>query len=95
MPSKTQTLTLNFRKKNSPCLRCFYQSIPSDELLNCESDGVIGPIAGIIGSIQANEAIKEILKIGKSLCGYILIINTLNLDFRKIKLNKREKCICN
>ncbi len=90
-----QILTFNFRKKNSPCLRCFYQSIPSDELLNCESDGVIGPIAGIIGSIQANEAIKEILKIGKSLCGYILIINTLNLDFRKIKLNKREKCICN
>ena len=58
-------------------------------------DGVIGPVAGITGSIQANEAIKEILKIGKSLCGYILIINTLSLDFRKIILNKKEKCKCN
>ena len=90
-----QIITFNFKKKNSPCLRCFYQGNPSDDLLNCEMDGVIGPVAGITGSIQANEAIKEILKIGKSLCGYILIINTLSLDFRKIILNKKEKCKCN
>ncbi len=64
-------------------------------LLNCEADGVIGPIAGITGSIQANEFVKETLKIGKSLCGYILIVNAFNLEFRKIKLNKRKKCICN
>ena len=62
---------------------------------NCEYEGVLGPLAGIVGSIQANEAVKEILKIGDSLCGHILIINALNLTFRKIKLNKRSDCYCN
>ena len=62
---------------------------------DCENEGVIGPLAGIVGSIQANEIIKEILKIGNSLCGYILIINSLNLTFKKIKLKKRPKCSCN
>ena len=48
-----------------------------------------------MGSIQANEIVKEILKIGDSLCGYILIIDALKLSFRKIKLKKRSDCICN
>ena len=62
---------------------------------NCEYEGVLGPLAGIIGSIQANEAVKEILEIGNTLCGYILIIDTLKLAFRKVKLNKRSNCFCN
>ena len=90
-----QVFTFNFKKKNSPCLRCFFQIKPSNELLNCETGGVIGPIAGIIGTIQANEVLKEILKIGKSLNGYVLIINALDLNFRKAILKKRLNCICN
>ena len=90
-----QVFTFNFKKKNSPCLRCFFQIKPSNELLNCETSGVIGPIAGIIGTIQANEVLKEILKIGKSLNGYVLIINALDLNFRKAILKKRLNCICN
>mgnify|MGYP006104233995 FL=1 len=86
--------TFNFKKKYSPCLRCFYQSNPSNDVLNCESDGIIGSVAGLIGTMQANEVAKEILKIGKSLCGYILIVNVLSLEFRKVKLNKRKKCTC-
>ena len=90
-----QVFTFNFKKRNSPCLRCFFQIKPSNELLNCETSGVIGPIAGIIGTIQANEVLKEILKIGKSLNGYVLIINALDLNFRKAILKKRLNCICN
>ena len=45
--------------------------------------------------IQANEVVKEILNIGESLCGYILIIDGLRLTFRKVKLNKRSDCFCN
>ena len=86
--------TFNFKKRNSPCLKCFFQTSPSNDLLNCELDGIIGPIAGLIGSIQANEVLKETLQIGKSLCGYILIIDILNLEFRKVKLNKIKNCIC-
>ena len=61
---------------------------------NCEYEGVLGTIAGIVGTIQANEVVKEILKIGESLCGYILIIDSLKLTFRKVKLNKRSNCLC-
>ena len=83
--------TFNFLKKNSPCLRCLMPKNP-DLNVNCESQGVMGPLAGIVGSIQANETIKEILNIGFSLCGHILIIDALNLSFRKVKLNKNIQC---
>ena len=56
---------------------------------------MLGTLGGIIGSIQANEVIKEILEIGNSLCGSILIIDGLKLTFRKVKLNKRSDCYCN
>ena len=61
---------------------------------NCEYDGILGTLGGIVGSIQANEVVKEILNIGESLCGYILIIEGLKLTFRKVKLNKRSNCYC-
>ena len=53
-----------------------------DDLATCEEDGVIGTVAGIVGNIQANEAIKYILDVGKCLNGKVLIINLLNLEFR-------------
>ena len=91
-----QVFTFNFKNnKKSPCLGCFFQTIPSNELLNCEDDGILGTLAGIVGSIQANEVVKEILNIGNSLCGYILIINSLDLSFRKVKLTKKKNCFCN
>ena len=91
-----QVYTFNFNKKKSPCLRCFIPVMPKNlDLDNCEFDGILGTHAGIIGSIQANEVIKEILEIGNSLCGQILIIDSLNLTFRKVKLSKRSDCYCN
>ena len=85
--------TFDFKNKKTPCLRCFYQSEPSDEILNCEAEGIMGPIAGIIGTIQANEVLKKILKIGKDLNNYILILNLLTLNFRKIAFKKKIKCL--
>ena len=67
----------------------------SPDVDDCEYDGVLGSLAGIIGTIQANEVIKEILEIGDTLCGYILIIDAFKLTFRKVKLNKRSDCYCN
>ena len=87
--------TYNFEKKNTPCLRCFFQEENiSDEILNCEYDGVLGTVAGIIGTLQANEVLKQILNIGKGLDGQILILDLLNLNFRKAKIKKQKKCIC-
>ena len=72
----------NFSKRKKPCLESFYQGIPDEDIVTCEEDGVIGTVAGIVGNIQANEAIKYILDIGKCLNGKVLIINLLNLEFR-------------
>ena len=91
-----QVYTFNFSKKKSPCLRCFIPNIPANpDIDNCEYDGILGTLGGIIGTIQANEVIKEILGVGNTLCGYILIIDGLKLTFRKVKLNKRSDCYCN
>ena len=88
-------LTFNFNNKKNPCLRCFFQENKiSDEILSCEYEGVLGTVASIIGSIQANEILKQILNIGKNLNGFILIIDLLNLNFRKVILKKRKLCFC-
>ena len=88
--------TFDFNNKKYPCLRCFYQEETiSDDILNCEYEGILGTIAGIIGTMQANEILKKILNVGKNLNGFILIIDFLNLNFRKVKFIKRKKCKCN
>jgi len=90
-----QIYTFNFSKKKSPCLKCFIPEMPNNpDIDRCEHEGIIGTLGGIVGSIQANEVVKEILQIGESLCGYILIIDALKLTFRKVKLNKRTNCYC-
>ena len=87
--------TFDFKDKKVPCLRCFFQeSTISDDLLNCESEGILGTVAGIVGTIQANEVLKKILNIGMGLDGYIFILDLLNLNFRKVKLKKRKNCLC-
>ena len=86
--------TFDFNSKKSPCLKCFYQSEPSDDILNCETEGILGSTANIVGAIQANEIIKKILNIGKDLKSNILILDLLNLNFRKVLFKKRKNCIC-
>ncbi len=86
--------SFDFNKKKMPCLKCFYQSEPSDQFLNCESEGILGSTANIVGSIQANEVLKAILNIGKNLKSNIFILDFLNLNFRKVLFKKRKNCIC-
>ena len=83
--------SFDFKNKNNPSLRDFYQEeVVTDDILNCEYDGILGTVAGIVGTTQANEIIKKILNIGENLNGFILILNLLNLNIRKIKLKKRK-----
>ncbi len=86
--------TFDFSLKKSPCLKCFYQGEPAEGVLDCETDGILGSTAVITGSLQANEVLKAILNAGKNLNSHILIIDLLNLKFRKVLFRKRKKCIC-
>lgn len=78
----------------NPCYNCLIPDIPEREI-SCAQEGIIGPLAGMIGSMQALEVIKELLGIGKSLSGSVIIIDSLNMSFRKIKLHKDKSCSCN
>ena len=66
--------TFDFKNKKTPCIRSFFQENKiSDDILNCEFEGVLGTVAGIIGTLQANEILKKILNIGKNLNGFIIL----------------------
>ena len=85
-----QVFNFDFRRK-SPCLRCFMPKAPT-ETQNCDSEGIMSTLAGIAGSLQANEVIKSILKVGKPLFGEIMVFNALDLNFRKVKLKRNSNC---
>ena len=81
----------DFKIKNNPSLRDFYQEdIVTNDILNCEYDGILGTVAGIVGTMQANEILKKILNIGQNLNGFVLILDLLNLSIRRVKLRKRK-----
>ena len=88
-----QGQTMTCLPGKSPCYRCVFQSPPpADAVPGCREVGVLGALAGTIGTIQATEAVKYILGIGELLCGQLLTYDALNMEFRKIKLPRRKNC---
>ena len=82
--------TFDFKDKRTASLKNFYQEKEvSDDILNCEFEGVLGTTATIVGATQANEALKMLMEIGQNLKNQILIIDLLNLNFRKVKFKKQ------
>ena len=86
--------SFNFKRNNEACLKCFYQSDVNEEVLNCETDGILGPVAGMVGNMQANEVLKNILNLKNELRDKILIIDLLNLTFRQANFSKKKNCVC-
>ena len=76
---------------NSPCYNCLYNS-DGEELQNCATNGVIAPITGIVGSIQALEAMKLIMGIGETLTGRLLLLDGLTMECNTVKLRKNPMC---
>ncbi|MCR5608830.1 MAG: ThiF family adenylyltransferase [Lachnospiraceae bacterium] len=75
---------------DNPCYRCIFEDIPEDYIPNCAESGIIGAVSGIIGSVQALEAIKYITKIGSMLVGRMLRFDGLTMNTRVIKLPKKN-----
>ena len=73
---------------------CTYQILISDNILNCDQEGILGTTASVIGSLQANEVLKTILGLKNKYNNSILIVNTLNLKMRIVKFKKLNNCIC-
>ncbi|MEY3807520.1 MAG: hypothetical protein RI893_496 [Pseudomonadota bacterium] len=78
-------------KNDSPCYNCLYNS-EGEELQNCATNGVIAPITGIVGSIQALEAMKLIMTIGETLTGRLLLLDGLTMEWNTMKLRRNPDC---
>jgi len=76
---------------NSPCYNCLY-SHDGEELQNCATNGVIAPITGIIGSIQALEAMKIIMAIGETLTGRLLLLDGFTMEWQTMRFRKNPDC---
>lgn len=85
-----------FWAEHGPCYRCLYPEPPPPGLVpSCAEGGVLGVLPGIVGCLQANEAIKLILGIGNPLIGRLVLFNALKMQFRELKLQKDPNCpIC-
>ncbi|MBT3478924.1 MAG: molybdopterin-synthase adenylyltransferase MoeB [Candidatus Marinimicrobia bacterium] len=82
-----------FNFEEAPCYRCLYPEPPSPGTVpSCEEGGVLGVLPGIIGCIQANEAIKIITGIGTTLSGRFLLYDALDLNFQEVSLKRNPEC---
>lgn len=82
-----------FHAPGAPCYRCLFPEAPPEGLVpNCAQAGVLGALAGLVGSIQAAEAVKCLLGAGTSLAGRLLLIDLLNASFREVRLRRDPAC---
>ncbi|MBI51704.1 MAG: adenylyltransferase [Chloroflexi bacterium] len=80
-------------KPGSGCYRCLYPAPPPPGLVpSCAEAGVLGAMTGLVGSVQATEVFKEILGIGENLIGRLILIDSLNMEFRMMKIKRDPKC---
>lgn len=80
--------------EHSPCYRCLYPSPPPGNMIpNCSEGGALGSVAGLIGSVQATECVKVLLKKGNHLSGKVMHVNLLDLDISFLSVNKSTSCL--
>ena len=78
---------------NGPCYRCLYPAPPpAGTVPSCSEAGVLGAVTGVMGTLQATEVLKEIIGIGESLSGWLLVWDALGATFRKLRLRKDPEC---
>ncbi len=83
-------------KPDTPCYRCLYANGNNDTAETCEQTGILGPVVGLIGCMQALEIIKVLCNIGDDLSGRMLLFDGLGMEFNEIGLRKSADCpVCN
>ena len=88
---EAQVSVFDSRHENSPCYRCLYGNEAEVEQ-SCTANGVISPLLGIVGSIQACEAMKIIMDLGETLEGRLLLLDVMHMEWHTAKLNKAPNC---
>lgn len=86
-----QVAVFDSRQTDSPCYECLHKSSEAQDQ-NCAENGVLAPVVGVIGSMQALEAIKLIAGVGESLAGRLLLFDALNAQWREMKLPRDPRC---
>lgn len=90
--SEGQLSVFDSGQVSSPCYRCLYSPDSGEEQLNCSEAGVLAPIVGVIGSLQALESVKMLSGFGEPLTGRLLLLDGATMDVRTLKLGKDPAC---
>ncbi len=86
-----QVAVFDSRDEQSPCYQCLYR-LGDDEQANCATNGVMAPVVGIIGAVQAMEAIKLLAGVGEPLTGKLLLLDARSMQWREMRLPRDPKC---
>lgn len=86
-----QVAVFDPREDSSPCYRCLYHDGSSEDL-NCAENGVVAPLVGIVGSVQAMETMKLICGFSESSAGWVHYLDAKRMEWRKLRLKKNSKC---
>ena len=87
-----QVMVFDQREKDAPCYSCLFPEDAQVEEVQCSQMGVLAPLTGMVGSIQAMEAIKLIVGAGESLSGRLLLIDAKSAEWRTVKVSKDPAC---
>ncbi|MBC7202507.1 MAG: molybdopterin-synthase adenylyltransferase MoeB [Pusillimonas sp.] len=88
-----QISVFDMRRPEAPCYQCLFPQADDAEELSCATTGVLGPLVGIIGSMQAAEAIKLIAQMGEPLVGRLLCLDALRMQWNEIRFRKDPACL--
>lgn len=87
-----QISVYDLRREDSPCYNCLFPEEGEIEELRCSVMGIFAPLTGIIGTMQAAETLKLVAGVGESLCGRLLLLDALSMNWRSIKLQRDKDC---
>jgi adenylyltransferase/sulfurtransferase len=87
-----QVSVFDLREDSSPCYHCLFPEEGDLEEMRCAVMGVFAPLVGIIGSVQAAEALKLLMGVGETLTGRLLLLDALSMQWRSVKLKRDPAC---